>query len=37
MMRGWLAEGVDGFRMDVVNCLMKPAGLPDAQTPARQR
>ncbi len=31
MMRGWLAMGVDGFRMDVINCLMKPAGLPDAQ------
>ena len=30
IMRGWLAEGVDGFRMDVINCLMKPAGLPDA-------
>ena len=30
MMRGWLAEGVDGFRMDIVNSLIKPAGLPDA-------
>ena len=30
MMRGWLDRGVDGFRMDVINCLMKPAGLPDA-------
>jgi oligo-1,6-glucosidase len=30
MMRGWLDKGVDGFRMDVINCLMKPAGLPDA-------
>jgi oligo-1,6-glucosidase len=31
MMRGWLAEGVDGFRMDVINCLIKPTGLPDAR------
>ena len=31
MMRGWLAEGVDGFRMDVINCLMEPPGLPDAR------
>jgi oligo-1,6-glucosidase len=34
MMRGWLAEGVDGFRMDVINCLVEPAGLPDAQRKA---
>jgi oligo-1,6-glucosidase len=30
MMRRWLDRGVDGFRMDVINCLMKPAGFPDA-------
>ncbi len=29
-LRGWLERGVDGFRMDVINCLMKPEGLPDA-------
>ena len=34
MMRGWLDKGVDGFRMDVINCLMKPAGLPDARRQA---
>ncbi|MFZ5515184.1 MAG: alpha-glucosidase [Candidatus Zhuqueibacterota bacterium] len=33
MMRYWLDKGVDGFRMDVINFLAKPAGLPDAETP----
>ena len=30
MMRWWLERGVDGFRMDVVNLIAKPDGLPDA-------
>ncbi|TCL68479.1 oligo-1,6-glucosidase [Hydrogenispora ethanolica] len=30
MMRWWLDKGIDGFRMDVINFLAKPAGLPDA-------
>ena len=30
MMRWWLERGVDGFRMDVINLISKPAGLPDA-------
>mgnify|MGYP003908718987 FL=1 len=30
MMRWWLDRGVDGFRMDVINCISKAEGLPDA-------
>lgn len=30
MMRWWLDRGVDGFRMDVIDLISKPAGLPDA-------
>jgi len=30
MMRWWLDRGVDGFRMDVINCISKVEGLPDA-------
>ena len=30
MMRWWLDMGVDGFRMDAINRLVKPAGLPDS-------
>lgn len=33
MMRYWLTKGVDGFRMDVINFIGKPDGLPDAQNP----
>ncbi|QGN08006.1 alpha-glucosidase [Halorhabdus sp. CBA1104] len=29
MMRWWLQKGIDGFRMDVINLLSKPEGLPD--------
>lgn len=29
MMRWWLDRGVDGFRMDVINCISKTEGLPD--------
>ena len=29
MMRWWLDRGVDGFRMDVINFIAKPAGYPD--------
>ncbi|MFD1513358.1 glycoside hydrolase family 13 protein [Halomarina rubra] len=29
MMRWWLDQGIDGFRMDVVNVISKPDGLPD--------
>ena len=31
MMRWWLDRGVDGFRMDVINLIDKPDGLPDAE------
>ncbi|MDO5644757.1 MAG: alpha-glucosidase [Dermabacter sp.] len=34
MMRWWLERGVDGFRMDVINLISKPEGLPDG--PATQ-
>ncbi len=30
LMRFWLEKGVEGFRMDVINMISKPAGLPDA-------
>lgn len=30
VMRFWLDRGCDGFRMDVINCLSKTPGLPDA-------
>jgi len=30
MMHWWLQQGVDGFRMDVINMLSKTPGLPDA-------
>lgn len=33
MMRWWLDMGVDGFRMDAVNRLVKPKGLPDSPNP----
>ncbi|PSP99195.1 glucohydrolase [Halobacteriales archaeon QS_5_70_17] len=29
MMEWWLEEGIDGFRMDVINLLSKPQSLPD--------
>jgi oligo-1,6-glucosidase len=29
MMRWWLDRGVDGFRMDVIDMISKPPGLPD--------
>jgi oligo-1,6-glucosidase len=29
MMRWWVDRGVDGFRMDVINLISKPDGLPD--------
>jgi oligo-1,6-glucosidase len=34
MMTWWLDKGIDGFRMDVVNGLSKPAGLSDAPNAA---
>ena len=29
MMRWWLDQGIDGFRMDVINLISKTPGLPD--------
>ncbi|WP_380677354.1 alpha-glucosidase [Salinigranum sp. GCM10025319] len=29
MMEWWFEKGIDGFRMDVINLISKPAGLPD--------
>ena len=29
MMDWWLQKGIDGFRMDVISLISKPAGLPD--------
>lgn len=31
MMNWWASKGVDGFRMDVINLISKPKGLPDGQ------
>jgi oligo-1,6-glucosidase len=33
MMNWWLDKGVDGFRMDVINLLVKPEGLIDNPDP----
>jgi glycosidase len=33
MITWWLDKGIDGFRMDVINLLSKPEGLPDGQDP----
>jgi len=33
VMRFWLDKGVNGFRMDVINLISKPEGLPDAPNP----
>lgn len=30
MMTFWLGKGIDGFRMDVINCISKVDGLPSA-------
>lgn len=32
MMKWWLDKGIDGFRMDVINAIVKAEGLPDAKT-----
>jgi len=29
MVNRWFDRGIDGFRMDVINCIAKDAGLPD--------
>lgn len=33
MMTWWLDKGIDGFRMDVINCIVKADELPDAPCP----
>ncbi len=35
VMNWWLDKGIDGFRLDVLNLLSKPAGLPDGD-PTRE-
>lgn len=37
MMNWWAAKGVDGFRMDVINLISKPAGLPDGPQSADEK
>ena len=37
MMRWWVDRGVDGFRMDVINLISKPAELTDGDPPPGQR
>ena len=36
MIHWWLEKGIDGFRMDVINLLVKLTGLPDAPWPNRE-
>ncbi|MFC7204081.1 alpha-glucosidase [Haloferax namakaokahaiae] len=33
MMEWWFDKGIDGFRMDVINLISKPDGLPDGADP----
>jgi oligo-1,6-glucosidase len=33
MMKGWLDKGIDGFRLDAIALLAKPAGFPDSDQP----
>jgi oligo-1,6-glucosidase len=37
MMRWWVDRGVDGFRMDVINLISKPAELRDGEVPLGRR
>lgn len=37
MMNWWADKGVDGFRMDVINLISKPAGLPDGSRSADEK
>jgi Glycosidases len=37
IMRFWLDKGVDGFRMDVINLISKPTGLPDGPKKPNER
>lgn len=37
MMNWWADKGVDGFRMDVINLISKPAGLPDGPRTADEK
>ena len=37
LMRFWLDKGIDGYRLDAVNLLSKPKGLPDAPKPKNAR
>ena len=37
MMRWWVERGVDGFRMDVINLISKPAELTDGVVPPGRR
>ena len=36
-MNWWADKGVDGFRMDVINLISKPAGLPDGPRTADEK
>ena len=36
-MQFWLAKGIDGFRMDVINMISKVSGLPDALITSNDR
>ncbi len=37
LMQFWLAKGIDGFRMDVINMISKVSGLPDALITSNDR
>ncbi|WP_254278922.1 glycoside hydrolase family 13 protein [Haloarcula marina] len=36
MMNWWLSQGIDGFRMDVINLISKTEGLPDGDAESGQ-
>lgn len=37
MMKWWLDKGIDGFRMDVINVISKPKGLPDSEKQSKDK
>lgn len=37
MVRWWLDKGLDGFRIDAINHIVKMEGFPDAEAPAHEK
>jgi oligo-1,6-glucosidase len=36
MMTWWLDKGIDGFRLDVINCISKPVEMPDVSPSSKK-